>query len=105
MMEDSEIDPEVRRKCAVDLLDRAWGKPTESVEVNATAQSLVQIIVPQTIPNPDEWAARTRAIEEVRRTPLIEAVAEPAANGHDKGPEVVNHTCPREIPGGRARSG
>jgi hypothetical protein len=81
MMEDPNVENEVRRKCAVNLLDRAWGKPTESVELNATARSLVQVIVPGTVADPDQWAERTRAIEAERRAPLIEA--SPVANGDD----------------------
>jgi hypothetical protein len=77
LMEHVETDPEVRRKCAVNLLDRAWGKPTESVQLNATGQSLVTVVVPGTIADPDLWAERTRQIEESRRAPMIEHKGKP----------------------------
>jgi hypothetical protein len=77
LMEDAATDPEVRRKCAVNLLDRAWGKPTESVELNASGQSLVTVVVPGTIADPDLWAERTRQIDESRRVPMIEHKGKP----------------------------
>jgi hypothetical protein len=37
----------------------------------------VQVLLPGTINGPDQWAERTRRIEEVRRQPLIEHESKP----------------------------
>jgi len=39
--------------------------------------TLVQVLLPGTINGPDQWAERTRRIEEVRRQPLIEHESKP----------------------------
>jgi hypothetical protein len=37
MAANEEVDPDVRRKCCTDLMDRAWGKPRESVQIESNA--------------------------------------------------------------------
>ena len=81
LMEDPATDAEVRRKCAVKLLDRAWGRPTESVEINASTQS--QVLLVTMTDDPATWEKRTQhgaqVIEDERAALLIEHKAK--ANG------------------------
>jgi hypothetical protein len=37
LAENEAVDPDVRRKCFCDLMDRAWGKPKESVSIDSNA--------------------------------------------------------------------
>ena len=60
------------------ILDRAWGKPAQAVQITGSAQNtLVQVLLPGTINDPDQWAERTRRIEESRRAPMIEHESKP----------------------------
>jgi hypothetical protein len=85
IMRDGKAKRRDRIQAAGMVLDKAWGKPAQAVQITGSAQNtLVQVLLPGTINDPDQWAERTRRIEEVRRQPLIEAA--PAANGDDSQP-------------------
>jgi hypothetical protein len=81
---DDKKDERARVQAAVALLDRAWGKPAQAVEVSGPAGGPVQQevraeVTPSEPPIPDEERAR-KLLEAARRAGLLGAGGNPAAD-------------------------
>ena len=89
MMEDPNVENEVRRKCAVNLIDRAWGKPTESVDlsINSTLSMRREWSAPAPDASSQIWRNNSHLeLQHQRALPIIDATPQPAPNGDDSPP-------------------